>query len=29
LLLENGIDPDILAELPEELRAELLSTVDF
>ena len=28
-LLDNGIDPAILIELPEELRAELLSTIDI
>jgi hypothetical protein len=29
LLLANGIEPAILLELPEELRAELLSTIDL
>ncbi|CDW76386.1 ubiquitin-protein ligase [Stylonychia lemnae] len=29
LLIENGIDPMILLELPEDLRAELLSTIDI
>lgn len=28
-LIDNGIDPAILAELPEELRAELLSTIEI
>lgn len=28
-LLDNGIDPAILVELPEELRVELLSTIDI
>ena len=28
LLLAHGIDPEILHELPAELRAELLSTID-
>lgn len=27
-LLDNGIDPAILAELPEDLRIELLSTIE-
>ena len=29
VLLANGIDPEILAELPEEMRAELLSSIDI
>ena len=29
LLMTYGIDPAILAELPEELRAELLSSIDI
>lgn len=28
-LIDNGIEPAILAELPEDLRAELLSTIDI
>jgi hypothetical protein len=29
VLLANDIDPSILDDLPEDLRAELLSTIDY
>jgi hypothetical protein len=29
ILIENDIDPSILYDLPEEMRVELLSTIDW